>query len=273
MIDRPHIIAIDLDGTLLRNNHLPSELTIQTLQKLHNLGHKVIITTGRTFSSSITIYNLLNIETPIINSNGAYCHFPNHPKWEGTQIKSISLALAQQIFELTQTENLGHLAMETLNGVYITSTEALKSPYFAAYNKKPQLLHSPDELTEQPIAFYWLSTAEQQPYIQELIAKRIETPLEVCTWGGEYPSLDITPEGITKAFGIQHVSKYLKMENAPVLAFGDSDNDVPMLEFATIGVAMANGNENAKAAADVILELTNEQDGVAHYLINYFNLN
>ncbi|MBS4761826.1 HAD family phosphatase [Carnobacteriaceae bacterium zg-ZUI252] len=272
MTQQKHIIAIDLDGTLLRNDHLPSAFTIDTLRKVHEQGHTVIITTGRTYSSSQHIYDLLNIPTPMINSNGAYCHFPNHPDWSGTQVKSISLELAQQIFELTQTQDLGYLAMETLKDIYITSFEALKSPYFASYAKNPTFLHSPSELKEQPIAFYWLSTPAQQPYIQQLIAETIETPLEVCTWGGEHPSLDITPKGVHKAFGIQHVAQHLDLAHAPVIAFGDSDNDVPMIDFATIGVAMANGNENAKSVANVILDLSNEEDGVAHFLKNYFSI-
>lgn len=209
----------------------------------------------------------------MINSNGAYCHFPGQPDWPGTQVKAISLDLAQQIFELTQTHQLGFLAMETLHNVYITSLEALKSPYFTNYGKMPHLLHSPAELTEQPVAFYWLSSPQQQPIIQQLIADTIDTPLEVCTWGGEPSSLDITPHGVHKAYGIQHVAHALNLSDAPVIAFGDSDNDVAMLDYATIGVAMANANANAKAVADVVLDLTNNEDGVAHYLKHYFNLN
>lgn len=269
---KKYIIAIDLDGTLLRSNHQPSLFTIEILRKVADLGHVVMITTGRTYSSSSGIYCALGIEAPLINSNGAYCHFPNRPNWEGTQLKAISLELAQEIFKLTQTTQLGYLALETLNHVYITSTVALESPYFKLYDKQPILLNSPQELTEQPVAFYWLSTPQQQPQIQQLIAERIAEPLEVCTWGGEFPSLDITPQGVTKAFGIQHVAKALDMMDAPVIAFGDSDNDVSMLAYATIGVAMANANANAKNAADVVLELTNEEDGVAHYLKNYFNI-
>lgn len=272
-MNKKYIIAIDLDGTLLRNNHQPSQFTIETLRKVAQLGHAVIITTGRSYSSSINIYQSIGINSPLINSNGAYCHFPNQPDWKGTQLKAISLELAQKMFALTQTTQLGHLALETLNHIYITSTEALKSPYFTLYDKEPILLNSPQELTEQPIAFYWLSTLQQQSQIKQVIAEQIQEQLEVCTWGGEFPSLDITPQGVTKAFGIKHVAEVLGMANSPVIAFGDSDNDVPMLSYATLGVAMANANDNAKQAANIVLELTNEEDGVAHYLKNYFNIN
>lgn len=268
-----HIIAIDLDGTLLRSNHQPSQFTIEILRKVADLGHIILITTGRSYSSSIDIYHSIGLDMPLINSNGAYCHWPSCPDWQGTQLRAISLKLAQDIFKLTQTTQLGYLALETLNHVFITNAEALKSPYFKLYNKKPILLNSPQELTEQPVAFYWLSTPQQQPQIQQIIAHEIDTPLEVCTWGGEFPSLDITPQGVTKSFGIAHVSKALKMADASVIAFGDSDNDVSMLSYATVGVAMANANANAKQAANIVLTLTNDQDGVAHYLKNYFNIN
>ncbi|NLJ19249.1 HAD hydrolase family protein, partial [Globicatella sulfidifaciens] len=57
-----------------------------------------------------------------------------------------------------------------------------------------------------------------------------------------------------------------------ILAFGDENNDLEMLEYAGLGVAMKNATEEIKAAANDITRLTNDEDGLADYLIRYFDL-
>ena len=67
-----HLIAIDLDGTTLNNQSKLSRFTIETLRKLDELGHIVMIFTGRPYRNSINIYNEMNINSPMVNFNGAY---------------------------------------------------------------------------------------------------------------------------------------------------------------------------------------------------------
>ncbi len=70
------LIALDLDGTLLTDNKTISERTLKTLKRLQQEGHIVMISTGRPFRSSVQYYHELELNTPIVNFNGAFVHHP-----------------------------------------------------------------------------------------------------------------------------------------------------------------------------------------------------
>ena len=77
------LIAIDLDGTTLNNNSELTQETIDTLHAVKNLGHEVAIVTGRPYRNSKQYYDQLNLGGPIANFNGALCHIPGMPEWDG----------------------------------------------------------------------------------------------------------------------------------------------------------------------------------------------
>ena len=74
---KPHIIALDLDGTLLTDNKTITNETKQILQKAREQGHHVVISTGRPYHSSKPFYQELGLCSPIVNFNGAYVHHPS----------------------------------------------------------------------------------------------------------------------------------------------------------------------------------------------------
>ena len=79
--------------------------------------------------------------------------------------------------------------------------------------------------------------------------------LGLCSVTASTPeNIEITSPLATKAKALETLCALLGIEAEHVLAMGDSDNDLPMLEFAGIGVAMANGEAHIKAAADMIAE-------------------
>lgn len=79
---KQHLIALDLDGTLLTDNKIISARTKKTIEKAKEQGHIVVISTGRPFRASHAYYKELNLNTPIVNFNGAYVHHPLDVNWE-----------------------------------------------------------------------------------------------------------------------------------------------------------------------------------------------
>src|SRR5699024_5058213 len=73
---KQHLIVIDLDGTTLHNQSKLTSTTIQALRAVSDLGHLVCIVTGRPYRNSSDIYREIGIEAPMVNFNGALCHFP-----------------------------------------------------------------------------------------------------------------------------------------------------------------------------------------------------
>lgn len=80
--------------------------------------------------------------------------------------------------------------------------------------------------------------------------------------------LEIVPLGTSKGDGVKLLLDHLGVSEKEVMAIGDGENDVEMLRLASLGIALANGSDKAKAAADVI-GLTNDEDGVAEAIYKY----
>lgn len=70
---------------------------------------------------------------------------------------------------------------------------------------------------------------------------------------------------MNKAVGISHVAKWMDIPRDRIIAFGDEDNDLEMIDYAGVGVAMGNAIDRLKTIADEVT-LTNNEDGIAHIL-------
>ena len=95
-MNKQHLIALDLDGTLLTDNKIISTRTKHTIAKAKEQGHVVVISTGRPFRASYDYYKELGLNTPIVNFNGAYVHHPLDSNW-GIHHSPLELATAQEI--------------------------------------------------------------------------------------------------------------------------------------------------------------------------------
>lgn len=106
---------------------------------------------------------------------------------------------------------------------------------------------------------------QMSPFSDELTSDVLAARLPLCDitrWhdGGAF---DITPKGGSKKLGIQKVMEHYGYSRDEIAAVGDGYNDIPMIRYAGIGIAMGNGNEQVKAAADYVTDSI-EQDGLLH---------
>ncbi len=85
---------------------------------------------------------------------------------------------------------------------------------------------------------------------------------------GGFSNLEFTKIGVSKATGLSMLTEYLDIPMEAVLAVGDSENDVEMLQAAGLGVAMGNALDHVKTVADDIT-LTNDEEGVAAVVEKY----
>ena len=81
--------------------------------------------------------------------------------------------------------------------------------------------------------------------------------------------LEWSPKGVHKAEGLVKLIGHLGIKQAEVMACGDEDNDLSMIDWAGLGVCMANGSDQVKQVADIITPMTNEEDAVAWAIRKY----
>jgi len=109
-------------------------------------------------------------------------------------------------------------------------------------------------------------TSQQMASMVEAVL--VDTDLEV-TYSSNSGLIEISAAGVTKASGLAWVCEELDVPAGKVVAFGDMPNDVPMLEWAGHGVAMANAHDDLLAVADEVTA-PNSEDGVAQVLERWF---
>ena len=83
--------------------------------------------------------------------------------------------------------------------------------------------------------------------------------------------IEVFRRGLSKAAGLAHVSKWMDIPKDRIIAFGDENNDLEMIEYAGVGVAMGNGIDELKSIADEVT-LSNNEDGIAKVLRERLNL-
>ena len=84
-------------------------------------------------------------------------------------------------------------------------------------------------------------------------------------WGAPWKVIEIVRHGLNKAVGISHVSKWMDIPKERIIAFGDEDNDLEMIDYAGVGVAMGNAIDRLKSIADEVTD-SNNDDGIARVL-------
>jgi Cof subfamily protein (haloacid dehalogenase superfamily) len=265
-----YLIALDLDGTTLYDWQTLTDHTVDTIKQLTDLGHIVVIATGRPYRSSKTFYDQLGLKTPIINYNGALVQHPYDLSFI-KQEKHIPLEAVIQIFE-DKYESIENAFCEHHENIFLYNHNESILPLVHPEGGTIIEGHFKDTLTINPNGFILLTYPGQHQQVEKYIADHFKGQLNSRNWGGEASQvIEVFSPKTCKGIALQHLADYYQIPNSHVMAFGDGHNDVEMLKMAGIGVAMANAVEEAKAVTQ-FRTLSNKEDGVAHFLRNYFKL-
>ena len=244
------ILFFDVDGTLYNSEKRLPTSAKEALFSARRNGYEIAIATGRAPFMIKSLLEELEIDT-YVTLNGQYVVY----KGQVIFTDSIPNDYLQQIIEFGESRNepvvfLNEhemVASVPHNEKIATSLASLKFPYpridGALYYKEQQVYQTLLFVEEKDEHLY----REAFPHVQ------------LVRW---HPyACDILPEFGSKARGIQKLLEHLGKTMDDAVAFGDGLNDVEMLEAVGTGVAMDNGHEKAKAAADVIAPHVDE-DGI-----------
>ena len=267
------LIAIDLDGTTLDNHSILTSETEQTLKALRDEGHIIAIATGRPYRTSYQYYNQLELDTPIVNFNGAWAHHPQNKDWKYGYHKFLEKEIALSFLALRDLPFVRLLSAESKNTLYVDrlgEETYSNGPSIKKFNPK---LFTAKNLSENPTAVNVFSHFEENlPYIQEQILDDYNDTIEIRTWGGLSPALEIVSKGIQKAMGIEAIAKSYGISQKDIIAFGDEANDYEMIQYAGHGVVMKNAINSLKEISDDITPHTNHENGLSNYLQKYFDM-
>ncbi len=266
-----HLIALDLDGTLLKDDKTISAKTKHVIQKAREAGHVVMIATGRPFRSSQMYYHEMGLDTPIVNFNGAFIHHPKDRNW-GVYHTPMDIKVAKEIVEACSGFSFHNIIAEVIDEVYFHYHDEKLLDIFGMGDPDITTGDLRRFLTDSPTSMLIHTDEEQVKTIRSHLSEVHAEVIDHRRWAAPWHVIEIVKSGLNKAVGLKKASDYFQIPPERIIAFGDEDNDLEMLEYAGRGIAMGNAIDVVKNVANE-MTLTNEQDGIGVYLNDLLGLN
>lgn len=264
------IVFLDVDGTLIDYNAVCPESAARAVEMARARGHKVYICTG--CSKAEIEQRALPELDGMIGANGGYVEDAGVVVMH----QSFSVDQVRHIVDWCDARHLGFY-LEANSGMYINHyfvEQAPETMYRYATGK------GADEAKARAMAQGFVdgmvrtddlyrSDVNKVSFIlssyQDHLDSKVEFPDMIAnTWGGKGEVAlfgDLSPEGITKRHAIEVLLGHLGADRADTISFGDARIDLSMFELCAYNVAMGNGGDEIKAAADYITDDVNE-DGL-----------
>lgn len=267
---KKYLIVLDLDGTLLSDWQSISDETVQYIKQLKTKGHQFVIATGRPFRSSEEYHNLLELDTPIINYNGGLVTSRKDPNFVPYSI-TIDKAKILDIF--TKNREFIHNAFgEVKDDIYLLEDTEEIRPLLHYFNGAKLTVGEFDKILKQDTnGFIIISNNGDGQYIEQYVKENYPNDVLSRNWGNDYDFIiELFTPKTNKGNAVKYVSEYLGFKPEDIIAIGDGHNDIEMIEFAGLGVAMANAHPELLEAADYVCKYTNKEDGVMKFLQDFF---
>ena len=262
--DTIKLIAADLDGTLLNNNKEISKFNQEILKTLINdYNIQLILSSGRPYEGIKKYNEILNNKNNAIIFNGASIVDENG---EVIYRKTVEKDSSKPIIELSKKYNVCIHVYE--NGKYIISNDDFPIKSYVQREKERNFTIGLENIVDYEFDKI-LILGERN--ILENFKEEIDSNFDVHTCYSGSNFLEVISKYSSKGNSLKWIceKKGISLDNAA--AFGDNFNDIEMIEYAGIGVAMANAEEMVKQKANYTT-LSNEEDGVGNFLKNVFEL-
>lgn len=268
--DNIRLIVSDLDGTFLRGDKLISDANRSAVAEAAKQGILFSVCTGRIAPMAEYYFHTLRLTVPVITANGAVIWDPVKKKvlWD----RPMDPEEAEKILIFCRENEMDYCAL-TMRESYFSANNVRKSRFdqyneIARKNRDPQMIleeFDDDFSCVRGRLIYKMLVYEVKPGQKEKAESFLRTLIHTGFTSSENGLLDIAHRQVGKGAGLLRLADILNLSPEEICAVGDYDNDIPMLQASGFGVAMANGCEAIRKAADFVTR-SNEEDGVA-YLI------
>lgn len=262
-MERPYeLIALDVDGTLLNDDHVLTDGTREAVRRAYEAGISIVLCTGRGPANSIYLMEELGLEGTLIAHNGAATVLSG----ERRLVHSFDFPVVQLAELVAYCREQGiHYDANTTFDMYIDRITPREQDMYVKYGIRPIRVEDVIGLEEEIQKFTLFGSKEDLDRLEQEWAD-IGCPLLPIRSGDYF--LDIMHPLATKGNALRMVAESRGISRERVLAIGNYYNDIAMLEFAGLGVAMANSPEAVKAAADLVT-VTNNEEGVRRILLEH----
>lgn len=274
------MVCIDMDGTLLGKGKEISKESKKIIKEIHEKGVEIVVTTGRIYNNAAYYSHLLGVKSPVIAANGAIVREKNTNKviYEKPIETEECIKLVEMLYEMKM-----HFHFYTLDTIYCSNKltelgtklymtkqigyDNLKINYYVINNieKWKKFFRSNNGKITKCIAF----SVKPEKILK--VKKQLNSFNGIVYYGAGKRSVEINSKGASKGNAVKALANYYGFKREEIICIGDNENDLSMIEYAGIGVAMGNAIEPVKKLADYITD-TNIENGVEKAIKKIFKL-
>lgn len=262
------LAAIDIDGTLSNSNKELSGYTVSTIIKAQKRGLKIVIASGRPthgleyYADLLQIYDyggyIMAYNGGQITDSSTGKIIYNQPLSSEAISAAIKLARECRVTVIAYSET--DILTETPADEFI--------PKLSRNNRMPikgvdDFLKVALEMNPAPVKLLLSCSPDRINDIISIFKTKLNGVIDVFKSADTF--VELVAKGIDKGSSLSILGSHLNIHPDQMIAFGDESNDISMLKYVGMGVAVVNATEPAKAAADLIT-MSNNEDGVAHVI-------
>lgn len=253
------MIALDLDGTLLDPYLKISARNLKILKNAVESGTLVTLSTGRMFAAALPFAELLELDVPIITCNGAaiVCARSRKVHYERTLSPELVLSILNMASEL----NL-EVSLYSADDIYVENIKHNARIHSEIDNASVKQAKLQEIARKMKIIKILFSSGQLYEHTED-VYRRFEHD---CTFYFSLPwFVEIVAQGVDKGDALEKLSGQFGIDRKEIIAIGDNFNDLPMIKYAGLGVAMGNAPGDLKRMADYVTR-SHDDDGVAHVI-------
>jgi Cof subfamily protein (haloacid dehalogenase superfamily) len=259
-------VVIDLDGTLLNDEHQMGARSKAALQKAAEKDIKIILATGKTRDSAEALINELNLQTPGVFVQGLLIYDADGNIKQEQSLDAKTLRRAIQYAESAGFEIIAY----SRNRLLVKSLSSTVDWISDFGEPAPQAVGSLlNKLYDTKINKIMIVGGNKK----KLTALRWQLDQQIgtnasFTFISLVDALEVLPKGASKGNALRTLLREMNIDPLNVLAIGDGENDIEMLKIAGLGVAVENADDKLKDVAQDVVG-SNNDDGVADALEKY----
>lgn len=258
------LIAIDMDGTLLNEDKEISIRTKETIAEAKARGKNVLIATGRPIKGVGRYIEELNL-----NDEGDYVVTFNGALVQSTKDHKIIMDMPldvesyRELYELSKELDV-HIHALTDKSV-ITPKNNPYTEIESSINQIPIIEGPVEDIHDDTmiVKVMYIDAPEVLDRVTEELPEWVREKYSILRSTPYF--LEFLDPRVNKGVGVKAVAEKLGIDNEKVICVGDAENDLAMIQYAKLGVAMENATDELKEAAEYITK-SNEDDGVAHVI-------
>jgi Cof subfamily protein (haloacid dehalogenase superfamily) len=258
------LMAVDIDGTLFNSAGILTDVTKKAILESIDKGLIFTISTGRPLQGVEALNRMLNLDLPFITYNGAMVIMGKSK--EVLYEQRLSAENAKEIIELAKKYQTTYMVWAD-NKLLVTEINDRVNLYKQISTVEPTLVGDINDWIKNGVTkILWYDEIENIDRFQSEVGRYLGNRVNYHTSRPNF--LEFVDINASKAIAMEKIGEHFGIKQSEMIAIGDGYNDLSMIEYAGLGVVMANAKDAIKEKGDYIT-LSNDEDGVAHVIYKF----